>query len=390
MEVRIVNSAFLDSPGSRIAKRDIRAVEGGAPISGVRGAIGVLEYDAPDSIHWTARFTGLNEAERQLVVEGQTRVLSWMAANENGDRLGITIYEVGEVGGPGFGGCPAGPIPPPAPQPADPPVKYDPAALLDAADPAADLAQLHEIIVFPERDFVAVAGYAAGANLQLVVRRPNVGVIGSARGTTDRSGLLEVNHPGGVCWTGQTPDIRAGDLVDVFEYDDPSLFTAGDETFLGGETQRTVDVRVTAPAFVDATGDVVVLGTAVRPDGSPATDAELAMMEQRIINAEFMNTAVGRRDIRAVVDGGSVGNLAGASSTLQRDPLDPFNWIATYRGLGEAEKRLAVEGQSRAIAWLATNAGGDRFGITIFEFGELGGPGFGGCPQRGDLSIPLP
>lgn len=41
------------------------------------------------------------------MVEGQTRVLSWLAANNEGDRLGITIYEAGEVCGPGFGGCPA-------------------------------------------------------------------------------------------------------------------------------------------------------------------------------------------------------------------------------------------------------------------------------------------
>jgi hypothetical protein len=51
-----------------------------------------------------------------------------------------------------------------------------------------------------------------------------------------------------------------------------------------------------------------------------------------------------------------------------------------------------VAGQSRAIAWHSTNGNGngDRFGITIFEAGELSGPGFGGCPATGNASIAIP
>jgi hypothetical protein len=44
----------------------------------------------------------------ELAVAGQTRALSWMATDAQANRLGITIFEVGEVDGPGFGGCPAG------------------------------------------------------------------------------------------------------------------------------------------------------------------------------------------------------------------------------------------------------------------------------------------
>ena len=35
-------------------------------------------------------------------------MLGWQRTAANGDRLGITIFEAGEVGGPGFGGCPPG------------------------------------------------------------------------------------------------------------------------------------------------------------------------------------------------------------------------------------------------------------------------------------------
>src|SRR3712207_8761698 len=34
--------------------------------------------------------------------------------------------------------------------------------------------------------------------------------------------------------------------------------------------------------------------------------------------------------------------------------------------------------------------GGERSGITIFEFGELGGPGFGGCPAGARNAVTAP
>ena len=47
----------------------------------------------------------------------------------------------------------------------------------------------------------------------------------------------------------------------------------------------------------------------------------------------------------------------------------------------EAEMRdLAAAGQMRALSWQAADAAGNRQGLTISEFGELGGPGLGGCP----------
>ena len=39
------------------------------------------------------------------------------------------------------------------------------------------------------------------------------------------------------------------------------------------------------------------------------------------------------------------------------------------------------------MGWQRTAPNGDRLGITIFEAGELGGPGFGGCPQGRDYAV---
>lgn len=76
----------------------------------------------------------------------------------------------------------------------------------------------HEVVVFPQRDFVVAEGYQDGQRLDFEVIRKDTGgndvTVGTASGVV-AGGLLEVNHPGGVCWTDQTPDILPGDRVVV-------------------------------------------------------------------------------------------------------------------------------------------------------------------------------
>ena len=76
------------------------------------------------------------------------------------------------------------------------------------------------LLVFPNRDFITVEGYAEhkGETGTITVRRPSLGgqVVGSAQGVVSGGDVaFEVNHPGGVCWgngTGLkvTPDILPG------------------------------------------------------------------------------------------------------------------------------------------------------------------------------------
>lgn len=385
LEVRIVNKDFIDPAISRITTRDIRADNTGGRIDGpgdapIPGTSATLVYDSATGTSFTATFRGLNPEERQLAVSGQTRAMGWQQTTGAGDRLGMTIYEVDESGGPGMGGCPAGPtgvVPPADPTP---PVHYYPGSLLDAGY-AGNQASLKDVTVFPERDFISIDGFDPGTELQVVVRRGtnDKPVIGTARGFVARGGVFEVNHPGGVCWTGQTPDILAGDFVDVFKV------TSG--SFASGQTQRVIDTKITRPAFVTATGELRVNGSAM-DNGAPLP---LRFMEQRIINPDLADTRIGRRDIRADTSGGRVENVPGGTGNLLRTggSTSP-EWRAVYTGLNDAEKQLAVAGQSRAMAWLATNGNGDRFGMTISEYGEVGGPGMGSCPARGQASIAIP
>jgi hypothetical protein len=384
LEVRIVNPEFINPPASRIEKRDIRADSAGGRIDGpnapIPGTSGTLAYDSPNSTSFTATFRGLNPEERLLAVAGQTRIMGWQQTNGAGDRLGMTIYEVDEIGGPGIGGCPSGPGGVIASTAPTPPVHYSPTVLLDAAF-QGNQPSLKDVTVFPERDFISIDGFDPGTELQVVVRRGtnDKPVIGTARGIVARGGVFEINHPGGVCWTGQTPDIRAGDFVDVFR--------VASGSFASGQTQRVIDAKVTRAAFINANGEVRVNGTAT--DNGAALP--LRFMEQRIINPDFAATRIDRRDIRADNTGGRVENVPGGAGNLLRTGGSTSDeWRAIYTGLNDAEKQLAVAGQSRAMAWLSTNGNGDRFGLTISEFGEVGGPGMGGCPGPGNASIAIP
>ena len=81
-----------------------------------------------------------------------------------------------------------------------------------------------DITIFPERDFVSITWDGAGKELTFDLTRNGV-VIGHAASaqvspalTTDAAeNILEVNHPGGLCWAGSTPDILPGDRLQVRE-----------------------------------------------------------------------------------------------------------------------------------------------------------------------------
>ena len=387
LEVRIINPEFIGGLRSRITRRDIRADSTGGRVAGPPEATGTLAYDPPtignsQPLTFTAVFTGLNADESLLAVEGQTRVMGWQQTTTAGDRLGMTIYEVGESGGPGLGGCPAGPNGVVAPKSPTPPVYYVPGDLRDAAI-TANQGFLNDVTVFPQRDFISIAGFPEYTELQVVVRRGNSNapvVVGTARGTVGRNKVFEVNHPGGVCWTGQTPDIIPGDWIDVF--------TVVNDRFSFGQTQRVIDTVIKKPAYIN-NGLVKVEGVSLTaPDANGKQSAfPLRLTEQRIINPDFKENLVGRRDIRADINGGRVGNLPGVTGYLYL--LGGGKWEAIYRGLTPAQQQLAVAGQNRAMAWHSTNGNGDRFGMTISEFGELGGPGMGGCPATGSASIAI-
>ena len=217
----------------------------------------------------------------------------------------------------------------------------------------------HQVISFPARDFVSATGYAQGvpAVVQVTRKDPATGkqalVAQSTSvmpqddpGTPGFDGLVEVNHPGGGCWTNITPDIRAGDKIRITQRD-----SAG--TVISDDITTTAFVTVGRPEVKAGTSDVVVIkGTAqsMTPStGTPlAKQIPLAQIEQRLISSKDPFAVNGRRDLRAP------GSATGGNGTLKYDVPNSttnFDWTATYTLSDPADVQRALAAESR-ILWL--------------------------------------
>ncbi|MFE2585036.1 fibronectin type III domain-containing protein [Streptomyces sp. NPDC059378] len=238
------------------------------------------------------------------------------------------------------------------------------------------------ITIFPDRDFVSIDGFSehAGEQVTIEVQRPHVGLIGSATGTMASADsiaagnpAIEVNHPGGLCWGAGgglqvTPDIRAGDIVSVKF----GSTVAADAT--------TLDVGVTGGALTTPTTLVI--------QGRLGPEVDPTFLEHRIIEPALRDTDVARRDVRAVPGPLANAPKGGYSSGVQVAADGSFT--ATYEFLNGRTAAVAAEGLYTVTSWQDQDSDGNTQGVTISEFGEVGGPGMGGCPagavQQGPAS----
>ena len=111
-------------------------------------------------------------------------------------------------------------------------------------------------------------------------------------------------------------------------------------------------------------------------------------LEQRIINPDLV-PIIGKRDVRAL-PGPVVPAAKGGYSSGMSFPT-PGHFLATYEFDTQeaADTTAAADLGERAMNWQVQDADGNRQGLTIAEFGEVGGPGFGGCPAGpADQSAP--
>jgi Chitobiase/beta-hexosaminidase C-terminal domain/Fibronectin type III domain len=228
------------------------------------------------------------------------------------------------------------------------------------------------ILVFPNRDFVSIDGYAdhAGQPITVEVNRPGVGLVGSATGTVASAAAIaagnpaiEVNHPGGICWgagggLSVTPDIVTGDVVTVKF----GATVAGDTT--------SGDAEVTGS---------VVNGNTLTVQGHVGPTVNPAFLEQRIINPDLVgDPSVAKRSVAAVP-----GPLVQSPKGNYQSGLTVTGttFTATYVFDNPTTATTAGAGDMRAMSWQDQDAAGNRQGLTIAEFGTGGGPGMGGCPS---------
>ncbi len=102
-EVRIVNPDLT----ALVGRRDVRAVTGGLAVAPKGGYSSNLEM-AGGAFTATFNFDTLKAAQIAAATQVE-RFMSWQVEDADANRQGLTISEFGESGGPGMGGCPAGP-----------------------------------------------------------------------------------------------------------------------------------------------------------------------------------------------------------------------------------------------------------------------------------------
>lgn len=282
-----------------------------------------------------------------------------------------------------------------------------PLAGLPANAAVTEITPPHTVEVLPGLDIAAAGGY--DEDIVMEVWRDGL-KIGST-GAPQPSGLvipdaddialpmtkmLEVNHDGGTCWAGNTPDIIAGDEIRVITEDgaDPV-----------GERMTVADISVNEPKIADldadgAFNDVVMTGSARNPDGSaldisnPATvSAEIVQPALRDIGIPNWAPRAMRADATGVQLDGNTVFPEGGFGTLTVDPDKgaPY-WVATWKNLPEIPEgvdrpsvpQLALDGEHNfAVAAGPGDEDTGGLGTTIAQPGDASGPAQG-CPVAGD------
>lgn len=229
----------------------------------------------------------------------------------------------------------------------------------------------NNIICFPERDFCTFENFIdrTGQTLLVEVNR-NGAIVGSATGVVSGNIVaFEVNHPGGRCWGDGTtlkvtPDIQAGDLVTVKS----GALLLGDMTIQNGYI---------------STYDLV--GTTLTIRGFVASSVVAGNIEVRVVNPLLLGTTVTKRQVNAL-PGQLIPNV-GYTSGLE---VVGTAFTATFIFETQEAADIAGSGEGFSVSlWQETAPNGARQGLTISEYGQVGGP-FGGLCPAGPQNIGSP
>jgi Chitobiase/beta-hexosaminidase C-terminal domain len=136
IEQRIIEPALVDTV---IGKRDIRAIPGPMTPAAKGGYSSSLEFDLDGANTFRATYdftlSGAEALDNATIAANAglgERAMVWELADAAGNRQGMSISENGELGGPGMGGCPNGPLQSGPPGPTNAvaaPVPNDPTAI---------------------------------------------------------------------------------------------------------------------------------------------------------------------------------------------------------------------------------------------------------------------
>ncbi len=220
----------------------------------------------------------------------------------------------------------------------------------------------------PNTDACFIQGFInyIGKPLTVEIVRNNE-VVGSTMGIVS-GGIVafQINHPTGVCWgTGTnlkvTPDIQKGDNVIVKD----GIEVLAQSTILDGYITKTqtINNEVIVSGYIDPT---------IPPNN----------IEVRIVNPLLVNTAVRRRDVRALA--GPFLNAVGYSSIVT---VSGTTFTAKFTFNDAATATIAGSSTIESVSfWQFTDAAGNQQGITTSETGVIGGPFLPSCPLAAEFA----
>ncbi len=226
----------------------------------------------------------------------------------------------------------------------------------------------NNIVCFPERDFCTVEKYIEYTNQYLTLNVINNNeIMGSVKGLVSGADIaFEVNHPGGLCWGDNTnllvtPDIKIGNKIELKK---DNLLLSEIEIQNGYITSKEI-----------INNNLIIKGYL-----DPLINKN--NIEIRIVNPDFKTTIITRRDIRAIY-GPIISNANGYSSGIDIDSDNILTSTFIFNDL--TLNNLAMDGALSLSMWQSTDSAGNPSGITISEFGELGGPYSAICPQYANM-----
>ena len=220
----------------------------------------------------------------------------------------------------------------------------------------------NNIVCFPERDFCTIEGYLDYIGQELTVNvLKDTTIMGSTKGTISGADVaFEVNHPGALCWGDGTnlkvtPNIEIGNKIEIKK-----------DALLLSE-------------MVIQNGYIIkkeITGNTITVTGFLDSSVNTANVELRIVNPDLKPTPVGRRDASAIV--GAISPAApGYSSGIS---IVNTNFIEIFEFTDSITANIAFAGAYGLSMWEKTDEAGNRQGITISEFEEIGGPWSLLCP----------
>lgn len=228
------------------------------------------------------------------------------------------------------------------------------------------------IICLPNTDGCDIQAFInyIGKPLTVEVERNNQ-VVGSTTGIVS-GGIIafQINHPNGICWGDGTklkvtPKIQKGDIVSVKD----GTEVLAQSTVLDGYITKTqiINNEVIVSGYIDAT---------IPPNN----------IEVRIVSALLVNTAVRRRDVRALA--GPFLNAVGYSSIVT---VSGTTFTATFTFNDAATATIAGSSAIKSVSfWQFTDAAGNQQGITTSETGVIGGPFLPSCPPAAEFANNVP